>query len=374
MSQALDGLLVVSIDQAVAAPFAASRLADAGARVIKVERHGGDFARDYDSVAQGQSAFFVWLNRGKESIEVDIKSPADVALLRRMLAQADVFIQNLAPGAAARAGLDAASLREANPRLITCSISGYGEDGPYADMKAYDLLVQAETGLASITGTADAPGRVGVSICDIASGMYAYTAILEALVERDRTGEGCALEVSMFDAMADWMTVPLLFEELGNGAPARTGMHHAIIAPYGAFAVGDGTEIVLAIQNQREWHSFCEHVMRVPSLAIDARFDSNETRGANRPELAALIEQEFSTLTRDEVVERLRKANVAYGALNTVADLSAHPQLRRQRVSTPRGEVSLVNSPIRRRPNPHSLGAVPALGQHSADIRKEFEQ
>ena len=370
--RALDGVLVVSMDQAVAAPFCASRLADAGARVIKVERKGGDFARDYDRVAEDQSAFFVWLNRGKESLELDIKSADDVALLERMLSKADVFLQNLAPGSVGRIGLTPERLRELNPRLITCSISGYGEEGPYAAMKAYDLLVQAETGLASITGTPDAPGRVGVSICDIASGMYAHTAILEALYERDRTGVGAHIQVSMFDALSDWMTVPLLYQELGGKAPARTGMHHSIIAPYGAFAIGDGSEIVLAIQNQREWVQFCEHVMCNPGFGTDPRFATNEARMANREALTEAIEAEFSTLTRAEVTGRLATARVAYGALNSVADLSVHPQLRRETVETPNGPVRVVATPIRRDPNPHQAGAVPALGSHSASIRKEF--
>lgn len=369
---ALDGLLVVSMDQAVAAPFAASRLADAGARVIKVERHGGDFARDYDRVANEQSAFFVWLNRGKESLELDIKSEDDVALLKRMLARADIFLQNLAPGAIGRVGLDAETLSALNPRLISCSISGYGEEGPYADMKAYDLLVQAETGLASITGTPDAPGRVGVSICDIASGMYAYTAILEALQERVQTGKGVHLQVSMFDALSDWMTVPLLYQELGGITPPRTGMHHSIIAPYGTFKIGDGSNIVLAIQNQREWVRFCAVVMNDETFGADPRFDSNEARVANRGVLTEAIEAEFASLTRDEVVARLRDAKVAYGALNTVADLAEHPQLRRTEVETPKGPVNIVATPIRRSTSEHRLGPVPALGAHSASLREEF--
>ena len=372
--RALDGVLVVSMDQAVAAPFCASRLADAGARVIKVERKGGDFARDYDRVAIGQSAFFVWLNRGKESLELDIKSPEDVALLERMLVRADVFLQNLAPGSIGRIGLTPERLQALNPRLITCSISGYGEEGPYAEMKAYDLLVQAETGLASITGTPDAPGRGGVSICDIASGMYAHTAILEALYERERTGLGTHIQVSMFDALSDWMTVPLLYQELGGKAPARTGMHHSMIAPYGAFAIGDGSEIVLAIQNQREWVQFCEHVMRDPAFGADPRFETNESRLANRGALTDAIESEFAPLTRAEVTERLGAARVAYGALNSVEALSKHPQLRRDTVQTPKGPVEVVATPIRRHRNPHQAGAVPALGAHSDSIREEFNE
>ncbi len=369
MSRALEGIVVIAVEQAVAAPFATSRLADAGARVIKIERDAGDFARHYDDVAGDQSAFFVWLNRGKESLVLNIKDDADVDLLKRMLQKADVLVQNLAPGAMDRAGLNSDDLRLANPRLIVCEISGYGSDGPYANMKAYDMLVQAETGLASITGTADAPGRVGVSICDISSGMYAHAAILEALYERDRTGAGKAIHISMFDSLADWMSVPLMFEEMGEGAPQCTGMQHAFIAPYGAFPTSDG-EIVLAIQNEREWQSFCELALLKGDLAIDPRFNSNQSRAQNKAALTAEIEQVFQELPRAKVVERLSAANIAYGSLNSVADLSRHPQLRRSDVGTPSGDVSIVAPPSR---PAGRLGDVPALGQHSKAIRDEFD-
>lgn len=279
MSASLDGILVVSLDQAVAAPFTTSRLADAGARVIKVERPGGDFARGYDTVADGLSAYFVWLNRGKESISLDIKEPQDAALLERMIASADVFVQNLAPGAAARAGFGSEALRERYPSIITCDITGYGDDGPFRDMKAYDLLIQAETGLASVTGTPEAPGRVGVSICDIAAGMYALIGILEALHERERTGRGKSVKISLFDAMAEWMAVPLMYQEMTGTAPARIGMHHPSIAPYGTYSASDGGEVVVAIQNEREWRNFCETVLEKPELADDLRFAGNEARG-----------------------------------------------------------------------------------------------
>ncbi len=372
----LDDILVVSIDQAVAAPFAASRLADAGARVIKVERPGGDFARGYDSVAKGQSAYFVWLNRGKESIVLDLKDPADAALLHRMIARADVFIQNLAPGAASRAGFDSEDLRARHPRLITCDISGYGEDGPYRDMKAYDLLIQAETGLASVTGGPEAPGRVGVSLCDIAAGMYAVIGILEALRERDRTGRGRGVQVSLFDGMADWMSVPLLQQEGTGKPPARVGLNHPSIAPYGVYRTGDGKEVVIAIQNEREWASLCETVLEKPGLATDPRFASNSARVANRPALDAEIESVFAALSRDDVVRRLAEGRIAFGNVNTPADLAAHPQLRRTAVDTPGGMLDMVASPIRfggpTGREGDRFGPVPALDQHGAALRREF--
>lgn len=372
MGLPLKDVLVVALEQAVAAPYCTSRLADAGARVIKVEREEGDFARDYDHVANGQSAYFLWLNRGKESICLDIKTPQDAALLTRMVARADVFIQNLAPGAAARAGFDSAVLRESNPRLITVDISGYGESGPYRDMKAYDLLMQCETGLTSITGAAQGPGRVGVSVCDIACGMYAHAAVLEALLERQRTGRGQGLAVSLFDALADWMTVPLLHQQYGGAAPARVGLNHPSIAPYGAYDCAGGDQIVIAIQNEREWRRFCAEVLEQAELALDPRFCSNVMRCANRGELDAAIERVFSGFTRDELARRLQSARIAFGAVNSVADLVAHAQLRRQSVQTPSGPVELVAPPARSTDPVRQWHAVPATGQHSSDIRREF--
>jgi crotonobetainyl-CoA:carnitine CoA-transferase CaiB-like acyl-CoA transferase len=372
MSLPFEGLLVISLEQAVAAPYCASRLADAGARVIKIERHEGDFARGYDRVVAGESSYFVWLNRGKESIALDIKDPVDRALLERMIGRADVFIQNLAPGAAARAGFDAAGLRARNPRLVTCSISGYGEDGPYARMKAYDLLVQAETGLAAVTGRPEGPGRVGVSVCDIGAGMYAYMAVLEALYARQRDGEGREIAVSLFDAMADWMNVPFLHQIHSGQAPARVGLAHPSIAPYGVYAAGDGGEVVISIQNEREWVRFCAAALERPELAGDARFCDNPLRVANRPALDREIGAAFGGLTRDEMIERLRRADIAYGAVNSVADLAAHPQLRRIEVETPSGPVELIAPPARHLGEARDYGPVPGLDQHGAAIRAEF--
>lgn len=372
MAGALEGLLVVALEQAVAAPFCTSRLADAGARVIKIEREEGDFARGYDHVVHGESAYFVWLNRGKESLVLDIKEPDDSALLARIVADADVFVQNLAPGAAERAGFGADTLRARHPRLITCDISGYGEDGPYRDMKAYDLLVQSETALASITGAPESPGRVGVSVADIACGMYAHAAVLQALYERDRTGAGRGIQVSLFDALADWMTVPLLHYDYAGKAPQRVGLNHPSIAPYGAYPVGDGRDVVLAIQNEREWLAFCEKVLERPEIAVDPRFCSNPARVANRPALDTVIGEVFAGLDRPLLVARLHDARIAFGSLNSVADLSTHAQLRRTTVPTPSGPAATVAPPVRWRGDEFRARPVPAVGQHSAAIRREF--
>ncbi len=372
MTRPLEGLLVVSLEQAVAAPYCASRLADAGARVIKIERAEGDFARGYDRVVAGESSYFVWLNRGKESIALDIKDPDDRALLERMIARADVFIQNLAPGAAARAGFDPAELRTRDPRLVTCSISGYGEDGPYARMKAYDLLVQAETGLSAVTGRPEGPGRVGVSVCDVGAGMYAYMAVLEALYARERDGQGREIAVSLFDAMADWMNVPFLHQVHSGQAPPRVGLAHPSIAPYGVYAAGDGGEVVISIQNEREWARFCAETLERPELASDARFRGNPARVANRPALDREIGAAFGQLTREKMIERLRRAEIAYGAVNSVADLATHPQLRRIAVETPSGPAELIAPPARHRGEDRVYGPVPGLNQHGAALRAEF--
>lgn len=365
-------MLVISLDQAVAAPYASSRLAEAGARVIKVERADGDFARGYDSVVDGQSAYFVWLNRGKESIVLDIKDASDAHLLHAMIDRADVFIQNLAPGATERAGFGSDALRARNPRLITCDISGYGEDGPYRDMKAYDLLIQAETGLASVTGSPAGPGRVGVSVVDIGAGLYAYNGILLALIQRGRTGQGCALKVSMFDAMADWMTVPFLYQEYTGEAPKRVGIKHPSIAPYGAYMCGDGKQIIIAIQNEREWARLCAEVLDDADMALDPLFCDNEARVRNHGDLDSRINAVFGRLDRDRVTDRLRAARVAFGALNSVADLTAHPQLRRVTVQTPAGPVSMPAPPVRQSGDGVTPGPVPALGEHGKAIREEF--
>ncbi len=369
---ALDGILVVSMEQAVAAPFCSSRLADAGARVIKLERSDGDFARQYDSVVHGESAYFVWLNRGKESLTVDIKDPDDQALIRRIIDRADVFIQNLAPGAAARAGFSADDLRRSNPRLVTVDISGYGEAGDYADMKAYDLLVQAESGLCSITGTEDGPGRVGVSACDVACGMYAHAAVLEALIARESTGEGTAISTSLFAAMADWMTVPLLHYDYGRRIMPRVGLNHPSIHPYGAYMTSDGSQILIAIQNEREFVRLCQQVLKNPDLPADPRFRNNEARCEHRAEFDAVIDAVFGIVERSELVRRLREAGIAFGEVNDVRGLSGHPALNRIRVDTPSGPVDMVAPPATRNGEVCAPGPVPAAGAQSQAIRSEF--
>jgi itaconate CoA-transferase len=368
----LDGILVVSLEQAVAAPLCTARLADGGARVIKVERTEGDFARGYDSVVHGESAYFVWLNRGKQSLVADIKREDDAALLRRILKQADVFVQNLAPGAAGRAGFSSQALRSLNDRLITCDISGYGQSGPYRDMKAYDLLIQCESGLAGITGSPAEPGRVGVSVADICCGMNAHAGILEALVARQRTGTGKGIHVSLFDGLADWMTVPLLHHDYGGRAPARVGISHASIAPYGAFGLAGGESIVFAVQNEREWRAFCSIALGLPALAADPRFLSNERRVANREQLHTALDAVLATVTVESFAGRLREAQIAYGHVNTVADLSAHPQLRRIAVETPTGSVAMPAPPVITDDDRPTARPVPAIGAHSAIIREEF--
>ena len=367
----LTGLLVVSLEQAVAAPYCSSRLADAGARVIKIERPEGDFARGYDNAAKGLSSYFVWLNRGKQSLVADIKDPDDAALLHRILAKADVFIQNLAPGAAARSGFGSAELRKQYPRLITVDISGYGETGDYASMKAYDLLVQAESGLAMITGHPAGPGRVGVSACDIACGMAAHAGVLEALIGRGITGQGDALKVSLFDGMADWMNVPLLFYEGTGKAPERLGLAHPSICPYGAFETNDHALVLISIQNEREWVEFCAKFLGEPNLPKQPGYETNVIRVANRAVVDAHIGAMFGKLTRDQAAAKLRAANTAYGFVNDVAAFSHHPALRRQTVETPNGPVAIAAPPVLREA-PRDLGSVPAIGAHSAAIRAEF--
>ena len=371
-SKPLEGLLVVSMEQAVAAPYCASRLADAGARVIKIERPEGDFARAYDAAAQGLSTYFVWLNRGKESLCLDIKAPADKALLERLVARADVFIQNLAPGAMARAGFGSAMLRERHPRLITVDISGYGEEGEYATMKAYDLLVQAESGLASITGRAEGPGRVGVSACDIACGMHAHAAVLEALIERGITGRGKGIAVSLFDGMADWMTVPLLQYEGTGRNPPRIGLAHPSICPYGAFETAEGVPVLISIQNEREWANFCTHFLEEPELPQREGFRSNNERVAHRPMVDAHIARAFAALDRAACAGKLKRANIAFGFVNDCEGLRTHPAFRRVTVETEAGPIGIGAPPARLSDGARSLGPVPSLGQHGAAIRAEF--
>ena len=368
----LDGLLVISLEQAVAAPYAASRLADAGARVIKVERPEGDFARGYDADAKGHSSYFVWLNRGKESVALDLKQPDDLQIFKQMLSKADVFIQNLMPGALDRLGVSMADLRQADPRLITCDISGYGASGPFAQMKAYDFLVQAEVGLAQITGAPEEPGRVGVSICDIAAGMTAHAAILQALVARAKTGEGRAIEVSLFHALADWMNVPYLQHHCGGREIRRPGLHHPTIAPYGAYRCGDDRMLLISIQNEREWLRLCSDVLDQPNLPQNPKFDSNVHRVENRVSLDAIMNGVFSQYSIDEISEKLQAAQIAFGRLNDMDVFTQHPQNRFVSVRTSAGDVQLlspgaiVNGILPR------LGDVPDLGQHSAAIRAEF--
>lgn len=372
MTKPLDGILVVAVEQAVAAPYCTSRLADAGARIIKIERPGGDFARHYDHVVHGESAYFVWLNRGKESVLLDLKQADDLVLLLRMIAKADIFIQNLMPGAAARGGFGSHDLRARYPRLITCDLSGYAADGPSREMKSYDMLVQAETGLAAITGTPDEPGRVGVSVCDIAAGMYATQAILLALLERQTSGVGKAIAVSLFDGMADWMTVPLLHHDYAGKAPGRVGLKHPSIAPYSSFRTKDGVEIVISIQNEREWAQFCAAILEQPHLAQEGPFTSNDARVANRVELERLVAARFARDDAAPMAAKLLAAGIAFGRVNEVADLSRHGDLRRVEVATPSGPVAMPAPPARLAGEEPALGRVPALGEHTDALRREF--
>jgi len=367
----LEGVLVVSVEQAVAAPYASARLADAGARVIKVERTEGDFARRYDAHVNGESAYFVWLNRGKESICLDLKEESDRGLLAEMIAAADVFIQNLAPGVIERLGFAPDELRRRYPRLITCSISGYGDEGPYRDLKAYDLLVQAESGLAEITGNEAGPARVGVSVCDIAAGMTAFQGILQAVIGRTKTGVGRHVDVSLFHALADWMNVPYLQYVYGGHEPKRCGLNHTI-APYGAYACGDGKAVLFAIQNEAEWELLCERVLGDAALARDPRFATNPQRVANRAALDAIINQVFGAAPRSIMIARLERARIAYGRVSTLEDLKHHPQNRFVEVGTPAGPVRMLAPGAIFDRTPPALGRVPALGEHTDALRAEF--
>jgi itaconate CoA-transferase len=371
MNLPLSDILVVALEQAVAAPMCTCRLADAGARVIKIERPEGDFARGYDSVVHGESAYFVWLNRGKESVVLDLANAADNALLAAMLAKADVFVQNLKPGAMAKLGFPIAQLRRMHPRLIVCSVSGYGEEGPFAGRKAYDLLVQAESGLSSVTGGPEAPSRVGVSVCDIAAGMNAYEAILEALIAREKNGVGAEISISMFDAMADWMTVPLLQYE-GGMAPRRMGLAHTSIAPYGAFRTRDGVDILISIQNDREWRVLAEQVLGDAKLAADPDFATNVERVKRRAETDGKVAKAFGVLNADALIEKLTAADIAFARVNEPKDLARHPHLRRIAVATPSGPVHYPAPAAQRVGEPRRYGAVPALGEHTEKIRAEF--
>lgn len=372
MSGSLDGITVVALEQAVAAPFASSRLADAGARVIKVERPEGDFARHYDSLVAGQSAYFVWLNRDKESVCLDIKAPDDRALLDRLIANADIFIQNLKPGSLDRLGLSQATLRARHPRLIACEITGFGNGGAFSHLKAYDLIVQAEAGLCAITGTPDGPARVGVSVCDIAAGMSAHAAILQALFHRERTGEGAAIQISLFDAVADWMNVPYLQRVHGGRETLRAGVNHPSLAPYGAYRCRDGKDVIFSVQNDREWVAFCRDFLAVPEVTRDSRFSDNMARLAHRPALDAIVAARFLGLTAQEAMAQLEAAGIAYGRLNTVADLVDHPHVRTVSVATPGGAIDVIAPPAIIDGGSPRGGAVAELGQHSEAIRAEF--
>ncbi len=367
---ALDGLLVVALEHALAAPLCSARLAAAGARVIKVEREEGDFARQYDDVVNGESTYFVWVNQRKESVVLDLKNAEDCAMLHNILQHADIFIQNLAPGAAARLGLGSAELTRRYPRLIACNISGYGQTGEYSNMRAYDMLVQCETGLASVTGGPGEAGRVGISVCDIAAGLTAYQLILEALISRATTDGGRVIDVSMFDALAEWMNVPYLHQVYGGEAPPRIGIAHPSIAPYGVFTTSDAAQIVIGVQNEREWQRLCNEVGKRPDLAADERFRGNAARVRNRAaldnEVAAIVGQ----LSKKELIEQLQQAAIAYAELRSMDDFSKHPQLKLQKVMTPHGPVELIAAlQLEKR---QGTGAVPALGEHSDAIRAEF--
>ena len=360
----LEGLIVVALEQAVAAPYCSTKLADAGARVIKIERPEGDFARGYDSAVFGESSYFVWINRGKESVALDLRSEDGKAVLRDLVAVADVFIQNLAPGAAERLGFGAQALREEHPRLITCDISGYGESGPLHQLKAYDLLVQAESGLVAVSGAPGPWGRIGVSICDISAGMNALIGVQQALLQRERTGRGSGVKVSLFDSAAELMAVPYLQARYGTGAPERVGLKHPSIAPYGAFTCSEGREVVLSIQNEREWLSFCKVVLDDESIASDPRFTGNRARIQNRTVLDEAVQAVFGRLTYAEAVDRLTEAQTAYGAINSVHDLINHPQLRTREMKVGGRSVQVPASPFVTEWDDPAFRPLPGINEH----------
>lgn len=376
MKPPLQGVTVVAVEQAVAGPFATRQLADLGARVIKIERpDGGDFARAYDVTVKGMASHFVWLNRSKESLTLDLKRPEAMRVIERLLENADVFLQNLAPGAIDRLGLGADALRRRYPRLIICNLSGYGTSGPYADKKAYDLIIQSEVGMLAVTGTEDTPSKVGVSIADISAGMYAYSGILSALLARARTGEGTVLDVALIDTLGEWMTYAALYTEHGGTPPPRTGATHATIAPYGPFRTRDGA-LVVAVQSNREWAEFCVHVLQQPALAEDGRFATNALRVQHREPLTLAIEAVFSPLTLAEVLRRLEGANLASANVNTVRQYLQHPQLAHRDcwrdIETPGGLVRALLPPVRMEGVEARMGAVPALGQHTRAVLEEL--
>ena len=377
MVRPLDGITVVTLEHAIAAPFCTRQLADLGARVIKVERPGsGDFARAYDERVRGMASHFVWSNRSKESLTLDVKHPQAQQVLVQLLAGADVLVQNLAPGAAARLGLSFEALHEKHPRLIVCDISGYGDDGPYRDRKAYDLLIQSESGFLSVTGSPDAPAKAGNSIADIAAGMYAYSSILAALLQRGKTGKGSRIDVSMLESMVEWMSYPLYYAFDGAMPPPRAGAAHATIYPYGPFPAGDGKTVMLGLQNEREWSAFCKLVLLQPELAIDERFSSNARRTANRDALRAIIADAFGSLSADQVIERLEEAQIANAHVNDMHDVWKHPQLQARgrwtEVATPSGPIPALLPPGRTDAYAPRMDAVPGLGQHTDAILAEL--
>ena len=373
----LEGMTVVSLEQAVAAPFATRQLADLGARVVKIERPGtGDFARHYDETVEGMASHFVWLNRSKESLALDLKQDVAKEALRKLLAGADVFVQNLAPGAAERLGFGAEALREEHPRLIHCSISGYGEGGPYTKKKAYDLLVQCEAGLVSITGTEETPSKVGISVADIAAGMYAYSGILSALLRRERNGEGATIEVSMLEALGEWMGFPAYFAGYGGSEPKRSGASHAAIAPYGPFSCGDGEVVFLGIQNEREWKKFCDEALGRDGMAEDERFDSNSKRVQNRDALHAEIEGVFSDRSSEDVIERLEGAGIANARMRDVKGFLEHPQLaareRWREFGSPVGPLRALLPPATLAGTEPVMAPIPKVGEHNGAILREL--
>ncbi len=373
----LEGITVVALEQAVAVPFATRQLADLGARVIKIERVGvGDFARQYESAVRGMSAHFVWLNRSKESLALDMKHAEAQRIVHQLLETADVFIQNLAPGAAARLGFGADSLHARYPRLIICDLSGYGSSGPYRDKKAYDLLVQCEAGVVAVTGTPESPAKAGIAVADLAGGMYAYSGILAALIQRGRTGEGTTMEVSLFDGLAEWMGYPAYFTKYGGNPPARTGASHATIAPYGPFATGDGGTVFLGIQNEREWANFCAAVLQRPEIATDRRFASGTARVAHRDELHAEIVAVFGALTAVQVVARLEAAGIANARLNSVQEFLDHPQLatrdRWRAVASPVGALQMLKPPVIMADVEPRMDPIPAVGAHTEAILRSL--
>jgi itaconate CoA-transferase len=373
----LAGITVVTLEHAIAAPFATRQLADLGARVIKIERPGvGDFARSYDQRVRGLASHFVWTNRSKESLTLDVKHPEANAILAALVAQADVLVQNLAPGAAARLGLSYETLAPKHPRLVVCDISGYGDDGPYRDRKAYDLLIQSEAGFVSVTGTPETPSKAGPSIADIAAGMYAYSNILAALIERGRTGRGRRIDVSLLESLVEWMSFPLYYAFDGQQPPPRTGASHATIYPYGPFPAGDGGTVMLGLQNEREWTVFCERVLRQPEIGADARFAGNAQRVAAREALRSIIVEAFASLTTVQVIERLESAQIANARVNDMADVWAHAQLRARgrwtQIDTPAGPVPALFPPGTSGDDPPRMDGVPALGQHTDAILEEL--